>query len=79
MHEVARAEHSSPLFKHLGILKFFDLVTFQISLFMYKFHNHLLPSVFSDFQSVNTTHILTVWFNILRLQTSRNTVNLADK
>ena len=59
MHEIARAEHSSPLFKNLGILKFFDLVTFQISLFMYKFH--LLRYVFSDFQSVNTTHILTVW------------------
>ena len=36
-------EHSSPLFKLLNIIKIFDLVTFHIASFMYKFHHRLLP------------------------------------
>jgi hypothetical protein len=42
-------EHTSPLFKELKILKFPDLVTFHISIFMYKFHNNILPSIFESF------------------------------
>ena len=38
-------KHTSPLFKITGILKFFDLVTLHISLFMFKFHKKLLPTV----------------------------------
>ena len=50
-------QHSSPSFKNLRIVKFFDLVKFHILIFMYKFHNDLLPSVFRDFFiSVNTIH-----------------------
>ena len=44
-------EHSSPLFKSLEIIKFLDLVTFHLAIFMYKYHNQLLPSVFSSFFS----------------------------
>ena len=44
-------EHSSPLFKSLEIRKFLDLVTFHLAIFMYKYHNQLLPSVFSSFCS----------------------------
>lgn len=44
-------EHSSPLFKSLEIIKFLDLVTFNLAIFMYKYHNQLLPSVFSSFFS----------------------------
>ena len=40
-------EHSSPLFKSLEIIKFLDLVTFHLAIFMY--HNQLLPSVFNSF------------------------------
>ena len=32
-------EHSSPLFKSLEIIKFLDLVTFHLAIFMYKYHN----------------------------------------
>ena len=35
---------SSPLFKSLQVIKFYDLVTFHIATFMYKFHNQLLPT-----------------------------------
>ena len=42
-------EHSSPLFKSLEIIKFLDLVTFHLAIFMYKYHNQLLPSVISSF------------------------------
>lgn len=42
-------QHSSPLFKSLEIVKFFDLVTFLIAIYMYKFHNQLLPTVFQSF------------------------------
>jgi len=40
---------SSPLFKSLQVIKFYDLVTFYIATFMYKFHNELLPIAFSSF------------------------------
>ena len=42
-------EHSSPLSKLLNIIKIFDLVTFHIASFMYKFHHRLLPSAFDNF------------------------------
>ena len=42
-------EHSSPLFKSLEIMKFLDLVTFYLAIFMYKYHNQLLPPVFISF------------------------------
>ena len=40
---------SSPLFKSLQVIKFFDLVTFYIAIFMYKFHYELLPIAFHSF------------------------------
>ena len=40
---------SSPLFKSLQVIKFYDLVTFDIATFMYKFHNQLLPTAFHSF------------------------------
>ena len=50
-------QHSSPLFKNIRLVKFFDLVKLHILIFMYKFHNDLLPSVFRDFFiSFNTIH-----------------------
>ena len=42
-------EHSSPLFKDLNIAKLSDIITLQLAVFMYKFHNQLLPSVFDAF------------------------------
>ena len=50
-------EHSSPLFKQTNILKLFDLIKFQISIFMYKFHKNRLPAVFdSYFLSISKVH-----------------------
>ena len=50
-------EHTSPLFKITGILKFFDLVTLHISLFVFKFHNKVLPTVFDTyFRPISTIH-----------------------
>ena len=51
-------QHSSPLFKYLNIIKFFDLVKLHISIFLYKFlNNQLYPLVFCDFFiSVNKIH-----------------------
>ena len=47
-------EHSSPLFKKLNIIK---LIKYHISIFMFKFHNQLLPSVFNSyFTSVENIH-----------------------
>ena len=44
-------------YNSLNIIKFPDLVPFHIAIFMYKFHNHLLPSVFqSFFIKVNEIH-----------------------
>lgn len=50
-------EHSSPLFKQTEILKFFDLVTFHVSIFMFKYYNKQLPTIFDDyFISVSNVH-----------------------
>ena len=42
-------EHTSPIFKSLKIVEFFDIVKLITSVFMYKFHRKLLPSIFSNF------------------------------
>ena len=42
-------EHSTPLFKLLNIIKLCDLVQLHSSIFMFKFHNNLLPSYFDAF------------------------------
>ena len=50
-------DHSSPLFKQNSILKLIDLATFHVSLFMFKFHNKLLPAVFDNcFISASKEH-----------------------
>jgi len=50
-------EHSSPIFKHLNIVKLPDLVFLNIAVFMYTFHNRRLPSVFDTFfTQVNKRH-----------------------
>ena len=41
--------YSSPLFKSLGLIKFFDIALFQIAIFIYKFHNNVLPVAFHSF------------------------------
>ena len=42
-------EHSEPLFKALGILNLTDLVILHNTLFMYQYHNNLLPTSFKNF------------------------------
>ena len=50
-------EHSSPLFKDLNVVKLSDIITLQLAVFMYKFHNNLPPSVFDPyFNSVRKLH-----------------------
>ena len=49
--------HSPPLFKKLNTLTVFDIHKLQIALFMFKFTNNLLPSIFdSYFQYTNQIH-----------------------
>jgi hypothetical protein len=50
-------DHTSPIFKSLKVIKLCDLVTLHIAVFMFKFHNQMLPSAFSSFfTSVETIH-----------------------
>ena len=41
-------ENSSPIFKILKIIKLHDIVKFYTLIFMFKLHNQLLPSVFTN-------------------------------
>lgn len=41
--------HSSPIFKHLDIVKLPDLVFLSIAVFMHKLHNRRLPVTFDTF------------------------------
>ena len=45
--------HTEPLFKSNQILKFEDMYTMQISLFVYDFNNDLLPKLFRNVLSKN--------------------------
>ena len=50
-------EHSGPPFKQFEILKLKDLVYFYNALFMYKFHNNLLPKAYDHFfQLISSVH-----------------------
>ena len=42
-------EYSTPILKLLNIIKLCDVVQLHISMFMFKFHNNLLPSYFDAF------------------------------
>ena len=50
-------EHSSPLFKMLNILKFPDLISYRIALFMYNYYTDRYPRAFSNFfEKVKNRH-----------------------
>ena len=50
-------EHTSPLFKVLGLLKLFDIIRISDLLFMHDFHTNKLPTVFNNFfVSVSDRH-----------------------
>ena len=76
-------QHSSPLFKSLEIFNFFDLVTFLIAIFMYKFHNQLLPSAFQSFfskvdkiHSYNTRHAAKQSYYLPKARTNYDKFNV---
>ena len=49
--------HSPPLFADLNTLTVQDINKLQTALFMYKYHNNLLPDIFTDyFVKANTIH-----------------------
>ena len=54
-----------PLFKSLEIIKFLDLVTFHLAIFMYKYRNQLFPSVFNSFftkiSQIHTYNTIKAW------------------
>ena len=56
-------KHISPFFKSLVIMKLFDHVQFILSDSMYKFHKHLLTSVFSR----SLTPVKSIYTYIARL------------
>ena len=41
--------HTSPIFKHLYIMKFRDVIYYLNCVFMFKFYHNLLPSAFHYF------------------------------
>lgn len=50
-------QHSEPLFKKMGILKFQDLLSLHVLFFMYQFHHNSLPLAFDNFfQSISSIH-----------------------
>jgi hypothetical protein len=49
-----RLASTSSLFKQLNLLKLQDINILQIAQFMYKYHHHLLPTVFNDYFVLNS-------------------------
>ena len=79
-------EHSSPIFKHLNIVKLPDLVFLNIAVFMYKFHNRRLPSVFDTFfiqvnkkHSYNTRSASKMFYTLPKVRTSYGIFNIRFK
>ena len=76
-------EHSSPLFKRLQILKFTDLVTLHMTMFMYKYHRRLLPSSLNDLltpvhqiHSYNTRLLSNLCLSLPKIRTSFGLFNI---
>ena len=46
--------HTSPIFKELKLLKFHDIHSFQLGIFMFSFQNSTLPSKFNNFFLLNS-------------------------
>ena len=53
IHSVPYNTHSAPLFTNSNILNIFDLYSYQVGIFMYKFHHGLLPESFDSFFAYN--------------------------
>ena len=75
--------HSNPLFKLLGIIIFPDLVKYHIGVFMYKYHNQLLPSGFNSFftkvdqvHSYNTRHASKLSYYLPKVRTNYGKFNI---
>ena len=49
-----RSPNTDLLFQKFKLIKFEDVIILNISLFMYKFHHHLLPITFADFYRLNS-------------------------
>ena len=64
-----RLDHTNPLFKELGILKFVDLVKFKTSIIMFKvYHNELPDSLQKMFNLYDTRQQYT--FSVHRAHTN---------
>ena len=75
--------HSNPLFKLLAIIIFPDLVKYHIGVFMYKYHNQLLPSVFNSFftkvdqvHRYNTRHASKLSYYLPKVRTNYGKFNI---
>ena len=83
-------EHSSLIFKHLNTVNQPNLVYMQIFLnikvFVYKFHNRCLPSVFDTFftqvnkrQNYNTRSASNMFYTLLKVGTNYGIFNIRFK
>ena len=74
---------SSPLFRNLNIIKLHVLAKLHIAIFIYKFHNRLLPSVFDEFftpvnkiRKYNTRHASKMTFSLPKVRTNYGIFNI---
>ena len=79
-------EHFSQIFKHLKIVKLPDLVFLNIAVFMYKFHNRCLPSVFDTFftqvnkrHNYNTRSASNMFYTLPKVRTNYGIFNIRFK
>ena len=81
-------EHSSLIFKYLNIVNLPGLVQIflNIKVFVYKFHNRCLPSVFDTFftqvnkrQNYNTRSASNMFYTLLKVGTNYGIFNIRFK
>ena len=79
-------EHSSPIFKCLSVVKLPDLAFRNIAVFIYKFHNRRLPSVFDAFftrvnkrHNYNTRSVSNMFYTLPKVRTNYGIFNIRFK
>ena len=53
--EILIPAHTDPLYKKLNILKLSQIYIYSVQQFVFKYHHGLLPNIFNEFYSTNSS------------------------
>ena len=76
--EILIPAHTDPLYKKLNILKLSQIYIYSVQQFVFKYHHGLLPNIFNEFYSTNSSFHLhnTRSRNMFRLPKSTSSIRI---